>query len=101
MQTSAGSNHLGAGAQPEMISVSQNDARIEIIFQRFKAHALDRARRTDGHEDGRLDGSAPSVEHPCAGFTVARNYLESDWGLVDGAIGPRGHNNGLLVLQVI
>ena len=64
MQTSARSNHLDAGAQPKMIGVAQNDARIEIIFQRFKAHALDGARRANRHEDGRLDGSAPSGENP-------------------------------------
>ena len=71
-----------------MIRVSQNDSSIKVIFQRFKAHALNGTCRADRHEDGRVDDSASSSKCACAGLAVARYYLESDWGLGDVAIRP-------------
>jgi len=41
MQAATGTDRFDAGPQPKMISVSQNDARIEIIvFELFKSNPL-------------------------------------------------------------
>jgi hypothetical protein len=57
VQTAGGANDVEAGAQVEMISVTENDLRAHLVkFTRVER--LDTGLRADGHEHGRLDDAA-------------------------------------------
>jgi hypothetical protein len=83
MQSTARSDYFSARAQPEMVSVAQNNACVELFFESLEAYALYRARRADRHEDGRLDNAAARSEDSGACVTVAGNHFKSDRRLVN------------------
>src|SRR5687767_10996819 len=91
MQSPASANHFNPWTQPKMICVSQNYARIQIVLQGFKAHALDGSRGAHRHEDRRLNGSAASGKNPSPGVSILGSYLKVDWRFVWAAIGPIRH----------
>src|SRR5205085_10728589 len=73
MQTAARAYHFHAGAQPEVIRVSEYDRGVEVCrLQLLEANALDRAKRSDGHEDRSLDRAAPRQDDACARLALAR-----------------------------
>jgi hypothetical protein len=83
MEPTARSDYFSARAQPEMVCIAQDNACVELCFQRFEAHAFDCARRADSHKDWRLDNAAARREDPGACFAVAGNHFKSDRRLVD------------------
>src|SRR6266850_2460579 len=87
MQASARPNHFSAGSQPKMISVAKDYARVEIVFQRFKTHALDGSRCAYWHEDGRLDDSTSGGQDSRTSLAGSSYHIESNGWF----IGPIGH----------
>src|SRR5437763_1479938 len=64
MQPATLANNLSAGAQPQVIRVAQDNPRIKFCgFESFKARALDIAERANGHEDRRLNITAPRLKN--------------------------------------
>src|SRR5262249_30860537 len=61
-----------------MISVAENDPRIEIgRFEFFKTDAFDGAGRADRHEDRCLDLSPTCFKYTSASFSILSVYLKA------------------------
>src|SRR2546423_10109961 len=82
VQTAARAYHFRAGAQPEVVGVSEYDACVEVCrLQLLEADALDRAERADGHEDWSLDRAAPRLDYSGARLALARERLPQERAL--------------------
>src|SRR5215212_3720625 len=64
-------------SQIQMIRVPQHDA-CPHLAQIFRREPLDRALGPDGHEDGRLHGSARRMQDAGASLAVAGDYIYGD-----------------------
>ena len=78
MQSTACSDGFDSGPQPKVISVAQDDPRIEFRFQRFKADSLDRACGAHRHEDRSFDLAAAGGQKAGARFAFASDNFEID-----------------------
>ena len=79
MQAAHRADRFRAGAQPEVIGVSQDDARVEFIFEPLGAHAFDRALRSDRHKNGRLNYRTPRAQNSGPGIARLLRQLSNQW----------------------
>ncbi len=68
-----------AGAQHEMIRISQYDIRARFL-NLFRIERLHRRRRADGHEGGGPDTPARGLEHTGAGGAIRGVKIEIEAG---------------------
>ena len=59
-----------------MISVRQDDARVEIVYQVALRDAFDGGLRADRHEDRRLDGAVGGVHQARARASIGTDGLQ-------------------------
>jgi hypothetical protein len=65
VQTAARPDRLGAGPQPQVIRVAEDDPRVEVCgLQLLEPHGLHRTERAHRHEHRRLDHAAPRPQKP-------------------------------------
>jgi|SRR5688572_15620980 len=78
MQSARGFDYLNAGSQPQVISVSEDDARIQVRrFEFFEANAFDGTGSSDRHEDRRFDLASTCFDYPGASGLSLRDDLEA------------------------
>src|SRR6266511_5634916 len=79
MQAPACFNGFNSRPQPEMISVTESDPRIEFArLQLFKSDSLHRSRGAYGHEHRSLDHTATCCEHASTRLAFAGLNSEID-----------------------
>ena len=70
MESADALQHLRAGAEIEVIGVSENDFRLQVVNKFAKVNALHAADGTDGHEDGRVNHAVICREQSGASASV-------------------------------
>ena len=68
--------YLDAGAQVEMVGVTEYYLGLHVVAQLVHVHGLDRAERAHRHENRRLYRPVVGGYQPCAGIGVGRGGLQ-------------------------
>ena len=70
MQTTSALNDIHTRAQIQMVSVAQNDLRLNIITQFVHVNSLHRAHSAHWHKNWSLDFAVVSANHTRTGFSI-------------------------------
>ena len=69
MQTARLLNDVNAWAQIQMIGITENYLCFYVFFQLLRMHTFDRAERTNGHKNRRLNVAVRRFYRSSTGFT--------------------------------
>jgi len=78
VQAAGSLKHAGAGAQVEVVGVTQNDLGVDVLVEVAQLHALHGAHSAHGHEDGCVNVAVVGVNDTGAGGGVGIGMLESE-----------------------
>ena len=66
MQSSGATEDVRTGPEEEMVGVTENDLRLDVVLEFLALHTLDGTYGTDRHEDGGEDISVVGMDDPGA-----------------------------------
>ena len=68
----------GAGTQVEVVRITQDNLRVDVVQQVTFVHTFDGAHGPHGHEDRRQDVAMVRVDDACAGGTPAVSMFQGE-----------------------
>ncbi len=92
VEAARGFEHVGAGAEVEVVRVAEDDLGLHVVHQLARLDGLHAADRPDGHEDGRLDGAVVGLDAAEAGVGVGVFVEEGERHGASGRVGRRAPN---------